>query len=70
MLDGTKNRPAGINCYDQSFASVEEWFKQWLAFFFEAKVEVDAKGPRSVHSLLQPIKTAKYPAVTAEEEMI
>jgi len=68
VLNGTINRPAVINCYARSFESIDTWFEQWLQFFFDTKVEIDDKGPRAVHSLLQPIRTAKYPAVTPEEE--
>uniref|UniRef100_A0A7S1WEK8 Endonuclease/exonuclease/phosphatase domain-containing protein n=1 Tax=Alexandrium catenella TaxID=2925 RepID=A0A7S1WEK8_ALECA len=63
-------RPAVGNCYAGSFATLDEWFEQWMAFFFDGQVDLDGKGPRPVYSLLQKIKRSKYPAVTEEEEAV
>lgn len=61
-------RPTVINCYTGDLGSLGEWFESWLSYIFEQKVDVDGKGSKPVHSLLQKIKKAKYPAVTEEEE--
>mmetsp|Transcript_4165 Transcript_4165/g.7391 ORF Transcript_4165/g.7391 Transcript_4165/m.7391 type:complete len:603 (-) Transcript_4165:13-1821(-) len=61
-------RPTVINCYTEELGTLEAWFEKWLGFFFESPVDVDGKGEKPVYSLLQRIKKAKYPAVTAEEE--
>jgi len=61
-------RPTVINCYRGDIDSLEEWFDAWLTFFFSTDVDVDGKGPRPVHTLLQRISRAKYPAITEAEE--
>jgi len=67
-------RPTVINNYHVEMADLEAWFKQWFDFMFCTDVCVrDKKGncePKKVCSLLQPIKRAKYPAVTEEEEAV
>jgi len=53
---------------------LESWFYQWLNFFFHEKVSVKSKTGtaewKKVCALLQPIKRAKYPAISEEEEAI
>lgn len=61
-------RPTVINCYEQDFTSLDDWFEQWLSFFFDQQVDMNGKGPKAIYSLLQPIRKSKYPAVTEEEE--
>ncbi|CAE8593501.1 unnamed protein product [Polarella glacialis] len=61
-------RPTVINCYGEDMGSLTTWFDSWLKFFFDTKVDVDGKGPKPVHSLLQHIRQSKYPAVSKEEE--
>jgi len=56
-----------INCYSKEFNTLDEWFEQWLSYFFEETYDLGS-GPQLVHTLLQKIKQAKYPAVTLEEE--
>jgi len=63
-------RPTVINCYAGEIRSLDDWFEKWLAFFFEGGVDLDGKGPKPIHSLLQKIKQAKYPAITTEEEAV
>lgn len=65
---GMLYRPTVINCYTTELKSMEDWFDHWMVFFFNTTVDVDGKGPRPVHSLLQKIKKAKYPDITEEEE--
>lgn len=60
-------RPTVINCYPEDLGTLNEWFEQWLDFFFDKTVDL-GKGEKPVYSLLQKILRAKYPAVTAEEE--
>jgi hypothetical protein len=64
-------RPAVTNCYDEMMGkldNLDEWFEKWLDYMFDQQVDVDGKGGRPVHSLLQKISKAKYPAITEEEE--
>ena len=69
---GVACRPTVINMFEGSLASVEAWWPQWLAFFFDEKVRVyDKKAgavDRVVASMLAPIPRAKYPALTEAEE--
>jgi len=60
-------RPTVINCYPGEITTLDSWFAQWLKFFFDETVDL-GKGPKPVYSLLQKIKQAKYPDITAEEE--
>lgn len=67
--EGTAYRPTVINLYDTPMDSTEAWWAQWKQFMFESTVTVKGKSSR-VFELLSPIKRAKYPAVTEEEERI
>jgi len=60
-------RPTVINCYSGEIGTMNDWFEQWLRFFFDTTVDL-GKGPKQVHSLIQKLSKAKYPAVTEEEE--
>ncbi|KAJ9469363.1 hypothetical protein DIPPA_01779 [Diplonema papillatum] len=70
---GLRMRPTVINCYSGPLDSQKTWWKSWLQFMFREELEI-VKGGRSsskfVYQLLTPIKKAKYPAVTEEEEEI
>jgi hypothetical protein len=67
-------RPTIINNYQEEMSSPQQWFDQWFDFFFNKEISVkNKKGEaetKKVCQLLQPIKRAKYPAVTEEEEAI
>uniref|UniRef100_A0A7S0FVC0 Endonuclease/exonuclease/phosphatase domain-containing protein n=1 Tax=Pyrodinium bahamense TaxID=73915 RepID=A0A7S0FVC0_9DINO len=67
-------RPTVINNYAVEMPDLDAWFDQWFEFFFQTEVPVKNKHgepeTKKVCALLQPIKRAKYPAVTEEEEAI
>lgn len=69
-------RPTVINNYRGAMPSTASWFEQWMSFIFAADVPVPDNGGicslsvRKVCSMLAPIKRAKYPEVTPEEEEI
>lgn len=70
LADGSQTfRPTPINCFPGTFESFEDWWKHWKAFMFENKVVVKTEET-VVADMLVPIKKAKYPAVTEEEEKI
>jgi len=64
-VDGNKMRPTVINCYEQEFSSLQDWWTQWKTFIFETEV-----NGKPVYGLLQPIKRSKYPAITMAEEAV
>ncbi|KAH8071428.1 hypothetical protein JL721_4406 [Aureococcus anophagefferens] len=65
-------RPTVINMYGGELGSVEAWWPQWRAFFFEDKVAVVDKKAGKAEKLpalmLSKIPRAKYPALTEAEE--
>lgn len=67
-------RPSIINNYLSAIKDVGDWFRQWFEFMFRVEISIkNNKGDvesRRVCTLLQPIKRAKYPALTEEEETI
>jgi len=67
-------RPTVINVYEGKMDSVEQWWEQWKAFMFSTPVTIKGKGGKESTvkpcQMLDPIKQAKYPAITAEEEKI
>ena len=68
---GVANRPTVINCFAGDMTSSERWWANWKAFMFETEVLVEGGGAATLPaSLLQPIKRAKYPALSLEEEAI
>ena len=64
-VDGKKMRPTVINCYEQEFSSLQDWWTQWKTFIFETEV-----NGKPVYGLLQPIKRSKYPAISMAEEAV
>merc|ERR1719356_240726 len=64
-------RPSVINGYSgKDMGDVESWWPKWRSFFFHQQIRMPSRtggGPEAVLpcNLLQPIKRAKYPAVTA-----
>jgi len=71
LADGSQiYRPTPINMYEASkLASSQEWFDEWMKFLFETPVVIKA-DEQLICELLAPIKRAKYPAVTEEEEKV
>jgi len=72
---GVALRPTVINCYDGDLSTIDAWWTQWREFFFVKKIALPGKGgaaptEKLVADMLQPIKNAKYPAITPEEEAI
>jgi len=65
-------RPTVINMYDGDLGSLDKWFAAWEAFMFTRQIKiktengVEAKIP---YSMLQPIKKAKYPEISEQEEV-
>uniref|UniRef100_A0A7S0MPE3 Endonuclease/exonuclease/phosphatase domain-containing protein n=1 Tax=Pyramimonas obovata TaxID=1411642 RepID=A0A7S0MPE3_9CHLO len=73
-IDGsTVCRPTVINVYEGIMDSVDEWWDQWKSFMFSTSVTVKGKDgveTKKPCQLLEKIKSAKYPAITPEEEEI
>ena len=67
---GTVCRPTVINLFEQPLGSLESWWGQWKAFMFETQVCIKAGESVPIYSLLEPIKSSKYPAISKEEEEI
>ena len=67
-------RPTVINMYEDDLSSQNIWWKKWQTFMFDTPLQmkdgktgvVEKKAP---YAMLQPIKKAKYPDITAEEEI-
>ena len=62
-------RPTVINCYDGRFADEGAWWDAWVAYMFDTRVVVGGRE-RAMVEMLMPIKKAKYPAVSEEEEAL
>jgi hypothetical protein len=68
---GQVYRPTVINMYEGDLSTLDKWWTAWEAFIFDDKVNI--KGKKGVeakipYELLQPIKKAKYPDITEQEE--
>ena len=64
-------RPTVINCYEGELSSQTGWWKRWLTFMFHKKVKVkEGKENKEVfvREMLPPIRHAKYPSISEEEE--
>lgn len=67
-------RPTVINMYEGDLSQTSLWWEAWEKFMFEDKLKVKGKDgtiqeiPPSL--MLQPIKKAKYPEITEEEEKV
>jgi hypothetical protein len=69
--DGQVYRPTVINMYSKDLSSLEKWWSSWEAFMFDDKLRIKGKNgveERIPYQMLQPIKKAKYPDITEEEE--
>ena len=71
---GTVYRPTPINCYPKTFESFPDWWEQWKEFMFDKPIAKTTKTgdvvETNVASMLLPIKRAKYPALTEDEERV
>lgn len=71
--EGVVCRPTIINCYAHKMDTVADWWRQWQDFMFHKVVKLKTRSGEesvAVWSMLQPINSSKYPAITAEEEKI
>jgi hypothetical protein len=64
-------RPTVINMYDGDLSTMDQWWSAWEKFMFVTPLKI--KGKEGVeekipYSLLQPIKKAKYPDISEQEE--
>ena len=57
-----------INRYDVDMANEEEWFERWLEYVFERRVKGIDGTETTMFERFIPIKRAKYPATSEEEE--
>lgn len=66
-------RPTVINMYDGDLDTLDQWYSAWEAFMFDDALEIKTKKGVEMkvpYQLLQPIKRAKYPDITEEEEKV
>mmetsp|Transcript_25217 Transcript_25217/g.37246 ORF Transcript_25217/g.37246 Transcript_25217/m.37246 type:complete len:601 (-) Transcript_25217:77-1879(-) len=66
-------RPTVINQYDGDLSTQSRWWSEWKRFMFEKPVPVKNKQTgeaeeKRIVNMLQPIKKAKYPDITEQEE--
>jgi hypothetical protein len=69
--EGQVYRPTVINMYAGDLSTLDKWWGAWEKFMFDDKLRI--KGKKGVeekipYEMLQPIKKAKYPDITSEEE--
>ncbi|KAL7478756.1 hypothetical protein ACHAW6_004512 [Cyclotella cf. meneghiniana] len=66
-------RPTVINMYDGDLSTLQLWWSAWEKFMFDTPLAIQNNGQTKtdpVYKLLQPIKKAKYPDITTEEEKV
>ena len=64
-------RPTVINMYEGDLSSLDKWWTEWEKFMFDEKLKVKTKKgveEMAPYAMLQPIKKAKYPEITEQEE--
>ncbi|CAB9505865.1 expressed unknown protein [Seminavis robusta] len=64
-------RPTVINMYDGDLSSLDKWWAEWERFMFDDKINIKTKEgveEKEPFKMLQPIKKAKYPDITEQEE--
>lgn len=66
-------RPTVINMYEEDLSTQEIWWKNWQQFMFDTPLLIkDGKtgivSEKLIYTMLQPIKKAKYPDITEQEE--
>mmetsp|Transcript_17880 Transcript_17880/g.33131 ORF Transcript_17880/g.33131 Transcript_17880/m.33131 type:complete len:333 (-) Transcript_17880:49-1047(-) len=69
--EGQVYRPTVINMYAGDLSTLDKWWAAWESFMFDGKLKI--KGTEGVeekipYEMLQPIKKAKYPDITEQEE--
>ena len=66
-------RPTVINMYDGDLSNLQLWWKAWETFMFDTPLTIQMKDETITsppYKMLQPIKKAKYPDITEEEEKV
>merc|ERR1719401_2040006 len=67
-------RPTVINMYDGDLGTMEKWYAAWEEFMFVNKLNIPGKDGNTLtqipYEMLQPIKKAKDPDITEEEEKV
>ena len=64
-------RPTVINYFSGEMSTKSSWWAAWRKFVFHTKVELcDRAGATLILSLLDPISAVKYPALSADEELL
>jgi hypothetical protein len=69
--DGQVYRPTVINMYAGDLSTLNMWWSSWEAFMFDDKLKIKGSGgveEKAPYEMLQPIKKAKYPDITEQEE--
>jgi len=65
-------RPTVINMYEGDLATQDLWWKAWEKFMFDTPLKIKSKTgaieEKIPYTMLQPIRKAKYPAITEQEE--
>jgi hypothetical protein len=73
-VDGTPDqvfRPTVINMYEGDLSDLNKWWSAWEKFMFDDELRIKGKSgveSKIPYQLLQPIKKAKYPDITEQEE--
>jgi hypothetical protein len=66
-------RPTVINMYDGDLSTMNLWYEAWEGFMFTNPLQIAVEGgteSQIPYQMLQPIKQAKYPDITDEEEQV
>jgi hypothetical protein len=69
--EGQVYRPTVINMYAGDLSTMDKWWGAWEKFMFDDKLRIKGKtgiDEKIPYEMLQPIKKAKYPDITSEEE--
>ena len=64
-------RPTVINMYADDLSTMGKWWSAWEKFMFDDKLSIKGKDgveDKIPYQLLQPIKKAKYPEISEQEE--
>ncbi|KAL7541784.1 hypothetical protein ACHAXR_011225 [Thalassiosira sp. AJA248-18] len=72
-LDEPVCRPTVINMYGGDLDTLDQWWSAWETFMFDDALEIKTKKgveKKVPYQMLQPIKKAKYPDITVEEEKV
>lgn len=71
--DGQVYRPTVINMYAGDLSTLDQWWNAWEAFMFDNKLKIKGSDgsieEKAPYEMLQPIKKAKYPDITDQEEV-